>query len=231
MKKSNVFLLIFGLVILTGIYATNVVLTKEYQKIDLTNRYKNYVSVPSPSYTVLDISGSNGYPIEIVHSQTDDIKVLRSRLDHFKSSVQNDTLFIQFTGSNIPMEQRFHSNTPPGIIIEKNTLSSIISTHTHNRVSGFSNQDMTLLLKGNSLMEMSNCHLHTMEIDLRNSSQIGFLHKNTVDSLHIKMANTSVARLQEIEFRTIKHTLGDSITFVLSKDAFDILSPYPPKGE
>ena len=54
-----------------------------------------------------------------------------------------------------------------------------------------------------------------------NKSQIAFLNRNWVDSLDINMANTTRANLQEIEFRTIKHTLSDSITLVLSKDTFN----------
>lgn len=221
MKKSNLFLMALGLVIITGMYATNVILKKEYQKIDLTNPYKNYVSVDFSSYAVLAISGSNGYPIEIVHKKINDVKVLRSRLDHFKSILKNDTLFIQFTGSNISMEQGFHGNTPPGIIIQKNALSSIIISNTYNRVFGFSNQDLKLVLNGDSYMEISNCNLQVLEVDMKNKSQIEFLKTNTADSLNIKMANKSIARLNNIEFKTIKHSLRDSITVVLSKETFN----------
>jgi hypothetical protein len=221
MKKSNLFLMTLGLITIVGMFITNVLLKNEYVKIDLTDPYKNYISVPAESYSVLDISGSNGYPIEIVHKKTNDIKVLRSRLDHFKSNLRNDTLFIQFTGSNIPMDQRYHSSTPAGIVIEKNTLTTIVSTNTHNRISGFTNQDLKLVLKGNSLMEVNNCDINTMEIDTRNSSQIDFANENRVDSLVLKMANKSAASLQKIDFRTINHTLSDSITLVLSKDTFN----------
>jgi hypothetical protein len=220
MKKSNLYIMTLCIVIIAGMYVTNVMLTNEYQKIDLTDPYKNYVSVAIAPYKVLDISGSNGYPIEIVHKKTNDIKVLRSRLNHFKSTLRNDTLFVKFTGSNIPMGQRFQTNTPPGIIIEKNALDAIISTNTHNRVAGFSNQDIKLHLKGNSLMEISNCNLQTMEIEMLHKSQLEFSKGNTVDSLDLKMANTAVVSLQKIDFRTINHTLKDSITVVLSKDAF-----------
>lgn len=221
MKKSNLFLLLLGLVILTGMYTTNVILAKEYQNIDLADSYKNYVTVPSEVYSVLDISGSNGYPIEITHEKTDAIKVLRSRMQHFESTVKNDTLFIQFTGSNIPMEQRYNSNTPSGIIIKKNTLSGIINTNTHQRISGFSDQDLQLTLNQQAYTELSHFQIQNLKIDMKHQSQIEFSQKNNIDALDIKMTNTSIARLQEIEFSAIQHHLGDSVTFVLSKDVFD----------
>ena len=220
MKKSNLYILGLVLVIITGMFASNSILKEEYQKIDLTDPYKNYLSVKSESYTVLDISGSNGYPIEIVHKKKNDIKVLRSRLNHFKKTLRNDTLFIKFTGSNIPLLQRYNTSTPAGIIIEKNILTDIISTNTHNRMSGFSNQDLKLNLLGNSLIEISDCDLNNMLIDMKNKSQIDFSSMNTVDSLNLIMANTSIASLQKIDFKTINHSLSDSITLVLSKSVF-----------
>lgn len=220
MKKSNLFITVFGLIILFGMIATNMVLKKEYQKIDLSDPFKNYISITTKPYSVLDISGSNGYPIEIIYKEIDTIKVLRSRLKHFKSSYRNDTLFIQFTGSNVSMSQRHNSNTPPGIIIEKNKLSSIHLTDVHNRLSGFSNQDLNLSLKGNSYQEIRNCMLNTLSIEMKNTSQIEFAKANTVDSLNLKMMNTSVARLENIQFRTVNPILKDSIAFVLSKETF-----------
>ena len=56
---------------------------------------------------------------------------------------------------------------------------------------------------------------------MKSNSVIEFLSTNTVDSLDIKMANTSIAKLQNIEFQAIKHSLSDSITFVLSKKTFN----------
>lgn len=220
MKKSNIYLSVVGIVIITGMFITNSILKNEYQKIDITDVYKNYISVTTESYSVLDISGSNGYPIEITQHKTDDIKVLRSRLNHFKKTLRNDTLFVEFTGSNIPMQQRYNNDTPAGIIIHKNSLQSLISTNTHNKMSGFTNQNLEVTLFGTSLLEMRNSNLKTMKIDMRNKSQIAFSEENSIDSLSLKMMNTSVASLQKIYFRTIHHTLSDSITLVLSNNVF-----------
>lgn len=221
MKKSNLYITVLGLIILFGMITTNLILKKEYQKIDLSDPFKNYTSITTKPYSVLDISGSNGYPIEIIHKKTNTIKVLRSRLKHFKSSSRNDTLFIQFTGSNVSMNQRHNSNTPSGIVIEKSKLSSIHLTDVHNRLSGYSNQDLKLSLKGNSYQEIRECKLNKLSIEIKNTSQVEFVKENTVDSLDLKMINKSVARLENIQFRTINPILGDSVVFMLSKGAFN----------
>lgn len=220
MKTSNIFIIVLSLVIISAMYATNVNLKNEYKKIDLKDPFKNYVSVNTAAYAVLNISGSNGYPIEIKQEKDNDIKVLRSRLKHFKSIVKNDTLYIEFTGSNISMQQSFLTTTPPGIIIHKNKLSSIHIANTHNRISGFINQDLELNLNGNSHTEISNSTLNTLNVKMENNSQIQFLKKNNVDSLTLIMKNKSVASLDKISFKKINPILSDSITLVLSKDTF-----------
>ena len=221
MKSSNVFISVLCAVVIGGMFMSNSVLKQEFEKIDLSDAYKNYMSIDHGAYAVLDISGSNGYPIQIVQKDSSAIKVLRSRLDHFKKELRNDTLFVKFTGSNVPLEQRFNSSTPYGIIIESNTLSTIISNNTHNRVFDFKDSDLQVLLKGNSFMEMINCNVNTLEMDLEDSSYINFVKQNKVDSLDLKMNDKSVASLQHIEFKSLHHALSDSITMVLSKDAFN----------
>lgn len=220
MKTSQVFIIILSIVILAVLYATNVSLKKEYLKIDLENVYKNYVSVNSKPYSVLSISGSNGYPIEIFQNDTNTIKVLRSRLEHYKSTVKNDTLFIEFSGSNVSMRQSFLTTTPPGIVIHKNKISGIVNSNTHQRVSGFKNDHFNLVLKGNSHLELKNSKVKTLSVLTENDSQIQFLEHNTIDSLSLKMLNTSVANLTNINFKKVHPVLSDSIAIVVSKDTF-----------
>lgn len=220
MKTSNVFIIILSISISGMLFATNLSLKKEYDKIDLDDVFKNYVSVSSEHYTVLSISGSNGYPIEIVQKDTNAIKVLRSRLEHFKSVVKNDTLFIEFTGANISMQKSFLSTTPSGIIIYKNNLAGIIATNTHQRVSGFETEHFTLNLKGYSHVELQNCTVQTLSIAMENKSHLQFVEHNLADSIALKMTNTSVANLTDVAFKKMHPVLSDSVTLVLSKEVF-----------
>lgn len=220
MKTSNIFISVLATTILTGMVVTNLILKNECLKININDPFKSYVSIEFEPYSVLDISGSNGYPIEILAKENEDVKVLRSRLEHFKSEVINDTLFIQFTGSNVSMKQSFLSTTPSGIIIHKKNLSRIITSDTHNRVSGYSNQDLTLKIKGNSYVEVSNVNLQSLNVLMNKSSQIAFTKENQVDSINLIMNNATVAHLEKIKFSNITHILSDSITLVLSKNTF-----------
>lgn len=221
MKTSNLFITILFLVIVIAMFITNVSLKNEFLKIDLKDVYKNYVLVDAEPYSVLSISGSNGYPIEVVQKETNTIKVLRSRLKHFKSVVKNDTLFINFSGSNIPMNQQNNSKTPAGIIIENNSLSDIITTNIHNRIKGFVNQDLKITLRGKTFTEISNTNLNFMDLVINDISRIDFSDKNKVDSLDLKMNDNSVAYLKAITFRKINTKVKDSATIILSKNTFN----------
>lgn len=223
MKKSNIFISFLVIAVIAGMFLVNADLKKEYSKIDLKDPFKNYLSIDHKPYSVLDISGSNGYPIQIIQKDTNNIKVLRSRLNHFKSELRNDTMFVKFTGSNIPMSQRHNSSTPYGIIIESNQLTHIISVNTHNRIFDFKDTDLQISLQGNSFTEVNNCTVNMLNIDLSHTSYIDFIANNEADSLNLKMNDKSVASLQKMSFNKINHSLKDSVTIVLSKDAFNTI--------
>ncbi|MEM8892712.1 MAG: hypothetical protein AAGD28_32325, partial [Bacteroidota bacterium] len=97
MKKSNQFLLILGSIILSMMLFTNFNLVGEYKKIDLSDPFKNYISLDVEPYAVLKLSGSNGYPIEVRQTDESELKFLRSRTEHVKHRIHADTLFISFT--------------------------------------------------------------------------------------------------------------------------------------
>ena len=220
MKSSNILSLALCLIVLSGMTYTNAVLKNEYQQIDLSDNFKNYVSHSMGSFSILDIKGSNGYPIEINKRNAGDVKVLRSRISHFSQQLVGDTLFIEFTGSNIPLDQSYSMNTPPGIIIEVESLSEIRTSQTYNRISDFSDQDLRITLKNSSIMEVANCKLDALNLVSNDDSQFVFSQNNTVHSLQLTMKDHSIGRLENINFSTFNHTLGDSITLVLSKNTF-----------
>ncbi|MDF1699086.1 MAG: hypothetical protein P1U56_24750 [Saprospiraceae bacterium] len=220
MKSSNILLLVLCIIVLSGMIYTNVVLKNEFQKIDLSDNLKNYISHSMESFSILEIKGSNGYPIEINKGNTNDVKVLRSRINHFSQRLFGDTLFIEFTGSNIPLDQTYSMKTPPGIIIEVESLSEIRTSQTYNRISNFSDQDLNITLKNSSITEVVNCNLNILNLCSNDDSQFVFSQNNTVHSLQITMKDNSIGRFEDIEFSTLNHTLDDNVTLVLSKNTF-----------
>ncbi|MFK7775815.1 MAG: hypothetical protein AB8F94_27075 [Saprospiraceae bacterium] len=224
MKPSNILSTTLFFTLIFGMYYTNIILKKEYLKIDLSDKFKNYISYNTETYSVINIEGSNGYPIEIKNGKSNDVKVLRSRKNHFKKTHVKDTLFIEFTGANISNDQSFSNETPTGIIIETNTLSKIIVSNTYNRMEGFSGQAMEIILKNSSIAEIADCKLKSLNLSSRDHSQYVFSKNNIIDSLNLIMLDKSIGRLEQLDYKTLNHSLGDSVTMVLSKNIFAKIS-------
>lgn len=221
MKTSNILLLTVLFVIIFGMFYTNTTLRGEFLKIDLEDQFKNYISYEIAPYSVINIKGSNGYPIEIKKGKLDDVKVLRSRQNHFKKKLVKDTLFIEFTGANISIQQAFTNETPPGIIIENNTLSKIIISNTYNRISHFSDQELDILLKKSAVVDIAECNLKRLNLYAERKSQYLFSKNNNIDSLNLIMLDKSIGHLNDLDFLSLHQSLGDSVTLVLSKKVFD----------
>jgi len=223
MKKSNQFVILVGLLTSFMILFTNFKLVGEYKKIDLSDPFKNYVSLDTEPYTVLKLSGSNGYPIEVIQAVENELKLLRSRTEHVQYSQKSDTLFIAFTGASISKHQSMNSNSPAAIIIQTNTLPEIIATDIHCKISDFEAEEMKLSLEGNAISEIKDCLFNRMEVDISQQGHLEFFHQNRADSLVLSMANSSVAYLKQVNLNYIDQDLGDSVAIVLSNDVFSAL--------
>jgi len=221
MKPSNLLTTILFSTLISGMFYTNIILKNEYLKIDLDDKFKNYISYNMDSYSVVKIEGSNGYPVEIKSGKSNNVKVLRSRINHFNKALVKDTLFIEFTGANISAEQSFLNETPTGIVIESNTLSKIIVSNTYNRIEGFSRKEMDIILKNSSIAEIADCKLNSLNLSSEGNSQYIFSKNNIIDSLNLIMLDKSIGHLKQLDFKHLSHSLGDSTTMVLSKNIFD----------
>lgn len=174
----------------------------------------------SIDYSVLNIKGSNGYPIEIKKGNTSEVKVLRSRQNHFKKTLVGDTLFIEFSGSNISKEQALHNETPPGILIENNRLTKIIASNIFCRIVDYSTQDLEIQLHDASIADFVECSMNDLNLLSRDNSQFIFSKNNSIDTLDLTMNGASIGNLNEIEFQKLTHALDDSVILVLSKNTF-----------
>ena len=226
-KRSNQFLAILGLLTFSILFFINLKLVEEYKKIDLSDPFKNYFSLDVEPYAVLKLSGSNGYPIEVNYAAENGLKVLRSRKNHMKHSMHGDTLCIEFTGASISKQQSQFSKTAAAILIHRNTLPKIIATDIHCRISDFDTDQLYLRLKGHALSEIKGCYLNRMKVDISQQGQLEFFHQNSIDSLELSMANTSVAFLKNVNLHHITQDLSDSVSIVLSNHVFSTLLNKP----
>ncbi|KAA9038357.1 hypothetical protein FW778_12350 [Ginsengibacter hankyongi] len=106
MKLSSRILLSMLIILIAGLLLSNMVLKKEYNKIDKSDLHWNYTSVLTQPFKYLKIEGGNITKIAFEQNKNCSVRVLndwqRYHPELIHSFVKNDTLFIKFvhSGSN-----------------------------------------------------------------------------------------------------------------------------------
>lgn len=219
MKPGNIALLALLTVLLTSMVWVNTELRAVYYEIDITDKFRNYLSITTDKYSILKITGSNGYPIEIQQREQEEVKVLRSRMSQVDYQIQGDTLIIHFSGARVSHSALVNSTTLAGIIISASKLSKIVLNNTHNRISGFDQQALTLRLKGSSYTELSDNSFGTFSLKAQGESSFEFKNKNEVDTAFFGLMGSSVGFLEGLSYHVFEPVMEDSSLIILSKSA------------
>lgn len=100
MKLSSRILLAMLIILVSGLLMSNIVLKKEYNKIDKSDLYWNYTSVLMQPFRYVKIDGGNITNIAFEQSKKYSVRILndweRNHPQLLHSSIKNDTLFIKF---------------------------------------------------------------------------------------------------------------------------------------
>src|SRR5438270_9822950 len=100
MKVSSVILLVTFLLLVTALFASNLLLKKEYDKIDKSDIYWTYGSILEQPFKHLVIQGGNLTNIAFEPSKKSSVRVFRmwEGFDNkaVKAFIKNDTLFVKF---------------------------------------------------------------------------------------------------------------------------------------
>lgn len=223
MKPGNIAFSALIIILLTSMIWVNTELRDAYYQIDLTDKLRNYLSISTDEYSILKISGSNGYPIEIQQSDKSEMKFLRSRIPQIEHKINGDTLILHFTAARVSPSSLANTVTPPGIIISCPTLSEIILEDTHNRISGFEQSLLQMKLAGSSYTEFSDNRIGTLSVHARGSSSFDFRNKSTADTAILRLKGGSVGFLEGLSYHVIEPIMEDSSLVVLSKSALQEL--------
>lgn len=227
MKPGNIALSALIIMLLASMTWVNTELRTVYYEIDLTDKLRNYQPVEIAEYSVLEISGSNGYPVEIQQGAENETKILRSRMSQFEYKVTGDTLAIHFSGALVSPSTLVNTTTPAGIIISASKLKGIVLEDTHNRISGFDQGTLSLLLKGSSYTEFSDNHIDSFSLKAAGNSNFTFTTKNTADTALFTLMGASVGFLEGLSYHAFEPVLEDSALIVLSKNALRELIQHP----
>lgn len=100
MKFSSVILLVTFLLLVTGMFASNILLKKEYDKIDKSDLYWTYGKILEHPFKYLKIEGGNITHIAFEQNKNASVRVFKNWYGYenkvVKAYVKNDTLFVKF---------------------------------------------------------------------------------------------------------------------------------------
>ncbi len=180
MKLSTTILLVTFVLLVTAMFASNVILKKEYDKVDKSDLYWTYGKILEQSFKHLKIEGGNVTHIAYEPSKNPSVRVLKNweGLDRglVKTFVRNDTLFVKF--SNIVRDQGekqwMKRNTLVRIFSPE--LLSVDGSDTDVGLFKLKQKSININLSGKSKLEVESYlyNFDSLHINQKDSSEVVF---------------------------------------------------------
>ncbi len=180
MKLSTIILLVTFVLLVTAMFASNVILKKEYDKVDKSDLYWTYGKILEQSFKHIKIEGGNVTRIAYEPSKNPSVRVLKNwdGLDRglVKTFVKNDTLFVKF--SNIVRDQgekqwmKYYTL----VRIFSPELLSVDGFDTNFGMFKLKQKSINVNISGKSKFEVESylSNFDTLNISQRDSSEVVF---------------------------------------------------------
>ena len=180
MKLSSRILLSLLIIIVAGLLLSNIVLKKEYNKIDKSDLYWNYTPVLTQPFKYLKIEGGNITNIAFEQSKNYSVRVLndwqRYHPQLIQSSVKNDTLFIKFVSAGNNQNEKDWMKRITLVRIFSPELLSIEGFNTNFEMFKLKQKSITVNMFGKSKFEVESMipDMDSINIVQKDSSSVEF---------------------------------------------------------
>jgi len=180
MKFTSKVLLALAVILIGALLSSNIILKREYDKVDKSDIYWNYHKILQQPFKYLKITGGNGTRIAFEQSQHYSVRILqeweRYHGGEIKARVANDTLYINFD---------FVPPTPYDIFYLKNTttvrifspeLLSFDGFNTNFEMYQMKQKSMNVNVTGRSKFEIESMlrSMDSITVFQRDSSEVVF---------------------------------------------------------
>ncbi len=158
MKFTSKILLALLVVLIGGLLSSNIILKKEYDRVDKTDIYWNYEKVLQQPFKYLKITGGNGTKIAFEQSPKYSIRVLqewkRWHNGELKAYVNNDTLFINFDFIPANLYEKSWMKSITAVRIFSPQLLSIDGFNTNFEMFKLKQKSISVNMSGKSIFEV-----------------------------------------------------------------------------
>ena len=180
MKLSTGILLTMLFVLVAGLLASNMILKKEYDKVDKSDVYWTYRKILTQPFRYLKIEGGNITNIAFEQSANCSLRVLeewqRYHEGVVKAFVKNDTLFVKFTYTNKNMDEKIWMGGMTLVRIFSPELLTVNGFNTKLEMFKMKQKSFTVNMAGRSSFEVESMvpDLDTLNVSQKDSSVVVF---------------------------------------------------------
>jgi hypothetical protein len=230
MKWSTRILLTIVLALVGGLLVSNIVLKKEYDKIDKSDLYWNYEKVLEQHFKYLKIEGGNSTNIAFEQSANCSVRLLndwqRNKPELINTFVKNDTLFVKFiyTGKDENEKNWMEWITPVRIFAPE--LLYVEGFNTKFEMFKIKQKSISVNMSGKSEFELESMTtaFDSLNIVQKDSSAVVFEMSpdyKTTASFHVKKV---AAKIQGVSILDLGHAQIDSLQLNIADSSGIILS-------
>jgi hypothetical protein len=158
MKLTSKVLLVLLLLLIVELVSSNIILKKEYDKMDKSDIYWTYEKVLQQPFKYLKITGGNGTRIAFEQSTKSSVRILQEwkRYHHgeIKAHVANDTLYINFDFTPANLYEKFWMQNITAVRIFSPELLSVEGYNTNFEMYKLKQKSINVNLSGKSQFEV-----------------------------------------------------------------------------
>jgi len=180
MKFTSKVLVALAVVLIGALLSSNIILKKEYNKVDKSDIYWNYHKILQQPFKYMKITGGNGTRIAFEQSPHYSVRILqeweRYHGGEIKAHVNNDTLYINFDYAPPTPFDFFYIKNTTTVRIFSPALLSFDGYNTNFEMYKLKQKSMNVNLTGRSKFEVESMvrTLDSIKVFQRDSSEVVF---------------------------------------------------------
>jgi hypothetical protein len=221
MKFTTRILVLMSVLIIAGLFLSNMILKKQYDAMDKSDIYWTYDKVLEQPFKYLNITGGNETNIYYEPSARSSVRLLQEWVKYHngevKAHVRNDTLFLNFDYVPAsPFEKVWLRNSAPVRIFSPELLS-VTGNNTHFEMQKVKQKSINVNITGKSSFEVEtmNKEMDSVNVYQRDSSEIVFeispayLTTVVTDKTRIGFKSTTIDQTNKNESISIRSVKAD----------------------
>ncbi len=180
MKLSTTILLVTLVLLVSAMFASNVILKKEYDKVDKSDLYWTYDKILEQPFKHLKIQGGNITHIAFEQSKNPSVRILKNWDGYdrglVKPFVKNDTLFIKFSNIYRDQGEKQWMKWNTLVRIFSPELLSVDGSDTDFELFKLKQKSININLSGKSKLEVESYlyNYDSLTISQKDSSEVVF---------------------------------------------------------